>query len=661
VVKAKDLSKAGRAYVGAVGFFGVLLLAHCANVLLHRGVPYQWGVFAALALISGRLTVKVPGVKAFFAVSEIFTFSCMLLFGPEAGAVTLALDALVLGWHQRMGLLKTAFNLGTLALTSWVAGTAFFTLSGVEPLFGQAAPTLPLIGPLALLAASFYIINTGLIAGAIAFETRGHAFHIWRTHFVWLAPGFAASASVALLLVSALQQMKFTTELMPVLLLVPPLFVVFYFTLRTSFGRLEDAKGHVATLNRLYLSTVETLATAIDAKDEVTHGHIRRVQVGTVALARALGVNDDLTVQALEAAALLHDTGKIAVPEHILNKPGKLTPAEFEKMKLHAPIGAEILSSIDFPYPVVPIVRHHHENWDGTGYPDGLRETQIPLGARILSVVDCFDALTSDRPYRRRMSDEEALRIVLDRRGSMYDPVIVDTFVASYKQIMPPSEENAHPVARALGGAREAVRQPTPPPEPAIVDAPVSDEVLAVSSLARAVAGEATLTDVGALAWMMIRNLVPCASMALFVNDEGQDLVVVRFAAGAHVATLRRVRKPRGTGIAGWVSATRRGALNADPALDLGPDAGTMTPPLRAALAVPLIHDGGCGGVLAVYQSTSNAFSEDQLRLLELLAPSFAAAVASVNAAEQPVAAMAGTRRQRTGDLRLLRRAERKM
>jgi putative nucleotidyltransferase with HDIG domain len=647
------LSAAGRAYVGAVGFFGILLLAHCASVLLQRGVPYQWGVFAALALLSGRLTVKVPGVKAYFAVSEIFTFSCVLLFGPEAGTVTLALDALVLGWHQRMGLLKTSFNLGTLTLTSWVAGSLFFLGSGVEPLFGRAAPTLPLIGPLALLAACFYVINTGLIAGAIAFETGGRAFQIWRTHFVWLAPGYAASASVALLLVGALQQVRFTTELMPALFLVPPLFLVFYFTLRASFGRLEDAKGHVATLNRLYLSTVETLATAIDAKDEVTHGHIRRVQVGAVALARHLGVTDDLTLQALEAAALLHDTGKIAVPEHILNKPGKLTAAEFEKMKLHAPIGAEILSSIEFPYPVVPIVRHHHENWDGTGYPDGLKGTDIPLGARILSVVDCFDALTSDRPYRRRMSDEAALKIVTDRRGTMYDPVIVDAFVVAYKDIMPPPEEATHPVARALGDAREAARQPIPSDQSA--DTPVTDEVLAVTSLARAVAGEASLVDVGALAWMMIRNVVPCASMALFLNDDRHDAVEVRFAAGAHTALLRRVRKPRGAGISGWSSATRRGVQNADAALDLGPDAGALAPPLRSGLAVPLTHEGTCVGVLALYASAPAAFSEDHLRLLELLAPSFAASVAIVCATDAQ-AAVPATRRSAAGELRLLRR-----
>ena len=160
--------------------------------------------------------------------------------------------------------------------------------------------------------------------------------------------------------------------------LLPPLLLVFYYTYRSSFGRVEDAKGHLDKLNTLYLSTVETLATAIDAKDEVTHGHIRRVQLAAMGLARELGVTDDETLKAIEAAALLHDTGKIAVPEHILNKPGKLTPAEFEKMKLHAPIGAEILSAIDFPYPVVPIVRHHHENWDGTGYPDRISRHRHP-------------------------------------------------------------------------------------------------------------------------------------------------------------------------------------------------------------------------------------------------------------------------------------------
>ena len=150
-----------------------------------------------------------------------------------------------------------------------------------------------------------------------------------------------------------------------------------------------------------------------------------------------MGVRDSLQIRAVEAAALLHDMGKLALPEDILNKPGPLTPAEFEKMKLHASVGADILSAIDFPYPVVPIVRHHHENWNGTGYPDGLKGSDIPIGARILSVVDCFDALTSDRPYRGKLPDAEALRILGDRRGTMYDPLVVDTFVQVYRILLP--------------------------------------------------------------------------------------------------------------------------------------------------------------------------------------------------------------------------------
>ena len=159
------------------------------------------------------------------------------------------------------------------------------------------------------------------------------------------------------------------------------------------------------------------------------------MQKFAIGLAKALGVTDETTIKAIKAAALLHDTGKLAVPEHILNKPGKLTPLEFEQMKLHVDVGADILSSIDFPYPVVPIVRAHHESWDGSGYPRGLKGEEIPIGARILSVVDCYDALTSDRPYRAALSDAEAMKIVVERRGKMYDPDVVDTFVKVYREI----------------------------------------------------------------------------------------------------------------------------------------------------------------------------------------------------------------------------------
>ena len=237
---------------------------------------------------------------------------------------------------------------------------------------------------------------------------------------------------------------------------------------RPHRGRRE----HVATVDRLYLSTIGALSTAIEAKDGVTSMHIHRVQHYAMGLANALGSLDELTMKALQAAALLHDTGKLAVPERILNKPGKLTPVEFEAMKLHVDVGADILSSIDFPYPVVPIVRAHHENWDGSGYPNGLKGLEIPIGARILSVVDCYDALTSDRPYRAGMTDDEALTIIRARRGTFYDPAVVDMFERVCRDIAPLAVKPQ--LQKAIDKISKTVAMSLP--QPVAAAAPISGE-----------------------------------------------------------------------------------------------------------------------------------------------------------------------------------------
>lgn len=420
------------AFVTAVSAAGVVAVCTSAARLLSAETPTAWLLFAILTIASGMLTLKVPSIETRFSVSEAFAFASVLLFGPEVGVITLALDGIRISVRWRMTRTQTLFNFANLGLSMWAAGHAFFAMSGGGPLYGGAAPRSIVVVNVAVMAMVYFAVNTGLTASAIGLSQARSVRGVWTEHYWPLVPSYVAGASVALLLVLAFREVQFTA-----IALIVPLLVICYLTFQSSFGRLEDSKHHVEHLNRLLLSTVETLATAIDAKDEVTHDHVRRVQQGTLALARVMGVTDATTLQAIEAAALLHDTGKIAVPEHILNKPGRLTPAEFEKMKRHAPIGAEILSSIEFPYPVVPIVRHHHESWDGTGYPDGLIGTAIPLGARILSVVDCFDALTSDRPYRRRMTDLQALAIVKERRGTMYDPAVVDAFIADYTRIMP--------------------------------------------------------------------------------------------------------------------------------------------------------------------------------------------------------------------------------
>ena len=645
-----SLPVGARVYVAAVSILGLAVVAHSVLVLVRSELPGQWVLFAVLTIASGMLTVKVPSIEARVSVSEAFAFASVLLFGPDVGVVTLALEGVRISFRWKMNRQQTVFNFANLGLSMWAAGGLFFYCSRIAPLYLGPAPSWRIVFYLALMTGAYFAVNSGLTAAAVGLATRRPLRNVWLQHYWPLIPSYIAGASVSLLLVVAFREVGLLA-----VALILPLLLICYLTVRSSYGRVEDATVHVAQLNRLLLSTVETLATAIDAKDEVTHDHVRRVQQGTLGLARELGVTDADTLKGIEAAALLHDTGKIAVPEHILNKPGRLTPAEFETMKRHAPIGANILSSIEFPYPVVPIVRHHHENWDGTGYPDGLKGAEIPLGARILSVVDCFDALTSDRPYRRRMTEEDALKIIVDRRGIMYDPVVVDAFLASYARIMPSTDSARHPVAQAIGEARSMDREEQRIQAAAmpVADASVTDGLLAVTSLSRAVSGGARVADVGALMWMVVRQVLPCDTMAIFLPDERKDHVTVRYAAGAHAPAVRAVSRASGTGVAGWVAVNRRPALNADPALDLGAAASALAPGLRSALAIPLVEGNTLVAVLALYREGAGAFSDDDVRLVELLAPRLASSLAEAVTFEESSSQPASV----NAPLRFVRRA----
>src|SRR6267142_2551312 len=195
-----------------------------------------------------------------------------------------------------------------------------------------------------------------------------------------------------------------------------------------AWYRLSAKTRETQELSRIHFATAEALATAIDAKDQTTHCHVRRVQIYAAGMGEVFGLSK-AEIDALKAGALLHDIGKLAVPAHIINKPGRLTPAEFDKMKIHTTVGAQILSRVNFPYPVMPIVRHHHEQWDGLGYPDGLKAEQIPITARVISVVDCFDSVREDRPFRRGMARDEAIALLLRGSGNHFDPNVVDLFI----------------------------------------------------------------------------------------------------------------------------------------------------------------------------------------------------------------------------------------
>ena len=300
---------------------------------------------------------------------------------------------------------------------------------------------------------------------------------------------------------------------------------------------------------------------------------------------------------------------------HILNKPRKPTPAEFEKMKLHASVGADILSSISFPYPVVPIVRHHHENWDGTGYPDGLKGDAIPIGARILSVVDCFDALTSDRPYRPRLSDTEAVRILLQRRGSMYDPIIVDAFIASHNELVEVASKNeVRPSERFSRGFIEEPQGAAARPLENI--AASSEEMLLLYELARALTGVRPDQAIQ-IVYAHLRRIIPISVCVFYRYNSAADGLTATLAAGENAHTFLGIHIPRGQRLSGWVAANKQTILNSDPVLDLGEIARISRPRLKSCLSTPVIVAESLVGVLTVYSVHDEPFGEDHRRIFE--------------------------------------------
>lgn len=590
-----NLPVRGQFYVAVVAALGLIAIGICIANLWESPVSSEWIFLALLTLLTGSFTVAIPGLPARISVSETFVFTSVLLFGTSAGTLTVALDTVVATLaarrKARQAPLKILFNLAAAALSIWIAGSAFYAISGLTPLSQASAPLPAVLGPLVAMTAIYFVLNSALVAGALSFEKAQPAFQIWRKNFLWLSVNYFGGASVAALLVAYTKTVDLTA-----FSIIVPLVVISYLTYKTSLGRVEDANRHVDEMKRLHVSTIETLATAIDAKDQVTHGHIRRVQQHTLGLARAIGITDPSQLNAIEAAALLHDLGKLVVPEHILNKPGRLTPGEFERMKLHAGVGADILSSIRFPYPVVPIVRHHHENWDGTGYPDGLRGTQIPLGARILSVVDCFDALTSDRPYRSKLADDEAVAILMARRGSMYDPLVVDTFVQVKEELAKAYLQSVDAIDARISSTTEL---PTGhghlPPQL------TSDAALAFRTVLESVSAKINVS----LAMVFLREPV-------------RDEVFVADIVGQDSHKVGRHRLPVGSRVTGWVVANGQRIVNADSYLEFD---GAFKDG-RVYTAVPIKSDGQVIGTLSLVSTPGYVFSEADLNFVERAARS---------------------------------------
>ena len=612
------MSRFGRIYIGVIAAVGALALAHSVYTVARMPFDYRMLLLAALTWISGSFAIRVPGLPATIYVSEAFFFTLVLLFGGAPAAVCMAIDGLLISKRRKHHEpYRVMFNFAEPVISVLVASTVFFKLYHGAPLFQAPEATLvDLALPAVAMASVYFLLNSGLTAIAVASETDSSAYRVWRQHFVWLSLNYFGGASVALLL--AINWPHLTS--LSALGVVGPLVVIFWLTFKTSMDRADDSNKHLTELNKLYLSTVETLAMAIDAKDQITHGHIRRVQTYATGLAKALGVTDVKVIRAIEAAALLHDMGKLAVPEHILNKPGKLTAAEYERMKLHASVGAQILSAIDFPYPVVPIVRHHHENYDGTGYPDGLRGEDIPLGARIMAVVDCYDALTSDRPYRPALSDEEALAIIEARKGTMYDSAVTDAFVKVHAEIA--AEVNGH--EHDPSTFRELLHQPMPATAPVEQTGSGSEALsvalLALSDLASEIAGHTAVEDMAVALGSRIRQTVPCDLAVFYLRDRVTDDLVAVHALGNGSDALKGLRLRMGEGLSGWVALNRTTIMNSSGALDLAERRQLLPSQLDSALATPLCANDAVVGVLTLYAAPRQAFTSAQQQVVEFAA-----------------------------------------
>ena len=583
----------------------------------HDGLRFV--CYLIVALLASGLKVRLPGIDGTMSVNFLFILLGILdLSVPETLAIGCASGLVQCFWHTKTAPapIKVIFNL--FGMMAPAIALSAFTYHRLAPVLHNSVPLL-----LIAAACAYFLTNTIPVTIVICL-TEGKSFRkVWADCYFWSFPYYLAGAAIAGLVSALNRWVGWQTSL-----LVLPVMYWIYRSYRLYLGRLEDEKRHVEEMAGLHLRTIEALALAIEAKDHTTHDHLQRVRVYALEIGKELRLSAG-EMEALRAAALLHDIGKLAVPEHIINKPGRLTPEEFEKMKVHPVVGADILKHVGFPYPVVPIVRSHHEKWDGSGYPDGLRGEEIPIGARILSAVDCLDALASDRQYRRALPLEQAMEHVARAAGTEFDPRVVDVLKRRYIELEHMAKNSDSQQVRLNTEVKvERGREPSAGFEQA---APANDENFLTSiaaarqeaqmlfELSHDLGNSLSLDETLSVLSVRLRKLVPYDSAAIYIC-RGANLVP-QYVSGDDFRLFSMLEIPMGQGVSGWVAQNRKPILNGNPSVESGYlNDKTKFSTLRAALAVPLEGVSGVVGVLALYKAERDAFTNDHLRVLLAIA-----------------------------------------
>jgi len=614
----KGMSVPAKLFITLVVLVGLGILVYAGIHQSSKNIA-EFICYLGIAILASRLKVSLPGITGTLSVSFLFILIGVLeLSFTETlilGAISMVAQSI---FPERPKALQLTFNVCAGSISTALAYLVYH-----HPVTNLILPNHPVL--LGLSATVYFIANAGSIATVISLTERRPLTRILVDCYFWSFPYYLVGAGIAGIITWLNQNFNWEMSL-----LVLPAVYLIYRSYRLYLGKLEDEKRHVEEMANLHLRTIEALALAIEAKDHTTHEHLQRVRVYAIEVAKELGVNGP-ELEALHAAALLHDIGKLAVPEHIISKPGRLTPEEFEKMKIHTLVGAEILERVRFPYPVVPIVRAHHEKWDGSGYPLGLKGAEIPIGARILSAVDYLDALASDRQYRRALPLKDVMQKLNAESGKSFDPRVVDVLQKRYQNleemaIAKSAEDPNAPLSTAIkierglepaAGFENAKSQDYAGKETTFLSsiAAARQEAQALFELSQDLGASLSLGETLSVFSVKLKPMVPYDAIAIYVKREAE--LVPEYVNGDNYRLFSSLRIPVGQGLSGWVAQNRKPIINGNPSVEPGYlNDPTKFSSLRSALAVPLEGVAGVIGVLALYGAERDAFTSDHLRIL---------------------------------------------